>query len=102
MMDYTVDHLLVFPNTVKWNEVDGEIILQGQEKVPYRRDIEPEHQLDGSSGEERVLGRGYSFCKDLDVGRSMECQGNQKRPLNQRTEPEGEIVPEELSEVTGS
>lgn len=43
MMDYTVDHLLVFPNTVKWNEVDGEIILQGQEKVPYRRDIEPEH-----------------------------------------------------------
>lgn len=81
MMDYTVDHLLVFPNTVKWNEVDGEIILQGQEKVSYRRDIEPEHQLDGSSGQKRVLGRGYSFCKDLDVGRIMECQGNQKKAL---------------------
>ena len=59
--------------------VDDANILRSQEKVSYRRDVEPEHELDGSSGEERVLGRGYRLCKDPDVGRSKEYLDNQKK-----------------------
>lgn len=59
--------------------VDDENILRGQAKVSCRRDIEPEHELDGSSGKERVLGRGYRLCKDPDVGRNKEYLDNHKK-----------------------